>query len=274
MKLGAAAAALAEQFRGALAGMLRPMSRRNRPLFFAVLASLTLAPASCTLSEAARADAGFAAGTTVLFQGDSITDAGRSRQPEHADTPNESRGLGRGYASIAAASILTEAAPADVEVFNRGVSGNKVFQLAERWQRDCLDLRPDVVSILIGVNDIWHTRNGNYDGTPAVYERDYDALLQRTREALPDVQLVVCEPFVLMCGAVDESWFPEFDEYRAASRRVAAKHDAVFVPFHSVFTEALAHHPAKHWARDGVHPTRAGAALMAKAWLESVAHSR
>jgi lysophospholipase L1-like esterase len=126
------------------------------------------------------------------------------------------------------------------------------------------------VSVLIGVNDIWHKRNGRYDGTPAIYERDYDALLKRTKAALPDVRLVVCEPFVLLCGSVDDSWFPEFDEYRAAARRVADKHGAVFVPFHSLFEDASKRKPPEHWAKDGVHPTRAGAALMAKAWLEAV----
>ncbi|MCK5945509.1 MAG: SGNH/GDSL hydrolase family protein, partial [Planctomycetes bacterium] len=198
------------------------------------------------------------------------TDAGRARKAEHADQPNDARGLGRGYASLAAAAMMVHHAPAEVRVFNRGISGHKVFQLAERWQQDCLALEPDVVSILIGVNDIWHTRNGNYQGTVEIYERDYDALLARTRAALPDVTLVVCEPFVLRCGAVDESWFPEFDEYRRASRRVADAHGAIFVPFHSMFEAALQHAPAEHWARDGVHPTRAGAALMAREWLRAV----
>ncbi len=210
------------------------------------------------------------AGSVVLFQGDSITDCGRSREDKHASKPNDAWGLGRGYASLAAAGLMVEAAPEEVSVFNRGNSGNKVFQLAERWQADCIDLQPDVLSILIGVNDIWHARNGRYDGTVEVYERDYDALLARTREALPDVRLVVCEPFVLRCGSVDDTWFPEFDQYRAAARRVADKHGALFVPFHSMFEEAVKLQPPEHWAKDGVHPTRAGAALMARKWLEVV----
>ena len=210
------------------------------------------------------------AGSVVLFQGDSITDCGRSREDKHASKPNDARGLGRGYASLAAAGLMVEAAPEDVSVFNRGISGNKVFQLADRWQKDCLDLAPDLVSILIGVNDIWHKRGGNYDGTVERYEGDYDALLQRTRDALPEVKLVVCEPFVLRCGAVDDSWFPEFDGYRAAARRVAEKHGAVFVPFHSMFEDALAIGPPELWAGDGVHPSSAGAALMAQAWLRAV----
>ncbi|MFN3241249.1 MAG: SGNH/GDSL hydrolase family protein [Planctomycetota bacterium] len=243
-----------------------------------LLPCVLLLLASCSVPDHDRADhepvghdiAIVPTGTTVLFQGDSITDAGRERKPQHADTANGARGLGRGYASLAAGGLMVQMAPHDVRCFNRGVSGNKVFQLAERWQRDCLDLQPDVLSILIGVNDIWHTRDGKYDGTAAVYERDYDALLQRTRDALPDVTLIVCEPFVLPCGAVDASWFPEFDEYRAAARRVADKHGATFVPFHSMFEAAMQHHPAEHWAKDGVHPTRAGAALMAKAWLRTL----
>ena len=206
-------------------------------------------------------------GGTILFQGDSITDSGRDRKRE--GQANDHGALGNGYAMLAGTGMLCRAPEAKLQVHNRGISGHKVFQLAERWEKDCLDLKPDLVSILIGVNDIWHTRNGHYDGTVAIYERDYDALLARTREALPETTLLVCEPFVLRCGAVDESWFPEFDEYRAASRRVAEKHGATFVAFHSMFEEAVKVAPAKHWAGDGVHPTAAGAGLMAAHWLRS-----
>lgn len=205
---------------------------------------------------------------TVLFQGDSITDAGRSR--ERAAEPNVQPALGNGYAWFAAAGLLVREGADGLSVFNRGISGHKVFQLAERWQQDCLDLAPDVVSILIGVNDIWHTKSGGYQGTVAIYERDYLALCERTRAALPRVRLVVCEPFVLRCGAVDASWFPEFDEYRAAARRVAAAHGATFVPFQEMFDAAVAFAPPEHWAKDGVHPSASGAALMAETWLDHV----
>ncbi len=207
-------------------------------------------------------------GNVVLFQGDSITDAGRSRKD--ADTANSRAALGKGYAWLAAAGLLVDERASDLRIYNRGISGHKVFQLAKRWQRDCLDLRPDVVSILIGVNDIWHTKNGKYDGTVAIYERDYNQLLTRTRTDLPDVRLVVCEPFVLRCGAVDESWFPEFDDYRAAALRVAQNHGATFVPFQAVFDRAIEFAEPEHWAKDGVHPSQAGAALMAQAWLDAV----
>jgi lysophospholipase L1-like esterase len=207
-------------------------------------------------------------GDVVLFQGDSITDASRNR--ELMDEANSQPAFGSGYAWLAACGLLVDRPGDQFATYNRGISGNKVFQLADRWEEDCLALKPDVLSILIGVNDIWHARNGSYDGTAEVYERDYDALLRRTRAALPDVAIVVCEPFVLRCGAVDETWIPEFDEYRAAARRVARDHAAAWVGFQSMFDEAIRYAPPEHWAGDGVHPTSAGAALMAQAWLRAV----
>ena len=208
-------------------------------------------------------------GQVILFQGDSITDAGRDKAATSA--ANEQTALGNGYAWLAAAELLVDHARSNYSVYNRGISGNKVFQLAERWQTDCLDLKPDLISILIGVNDIWHKLGGNYAGTVEIYERDYRALLDRTRKALPKVKLVICEPFVLRCGAVDEKWFPEFDHYRAAAKRVADSFHATFVPFQTMFAEAVKYAPPAHWAADGVHPTSAGASLMAHNWLRAVA---
>lgn len=207
-------------------------------------------------------------GDTLLFQGDSITDAGRDRKT--ADQPNHQRAMGGGYAWMAASQLLVDRPADELAIFNRGVSGNKVYQLDERWQEDCLDLKPNVLSILIGVNDIWHMLNGTYDGTVEKYETDYQALVGRTREALPSVRLVICEPFVLRCGAVDERWFPAFDGYRAAARRVANSAGATFVPFQSMFDKAIEFAPPEHWANDGVHPSDFGNALMAHAWLETV----
>lgn len=204
-------------------------------------------------------------GDLVLFQGDSITDAGRERKTE-AEV-NHGGALGRGYAAILAGALLLDHRELGLRILNRGISGNKVPDLDRRWQADALDLKPAVLSILIGVNDIWHKLNGNYEGTPEGYRDGFTALLQRTREALPQVKLVICEPFVLRCGAITDKWFPEFDQRRAFAREVADKAGAIWVPFQEAFDDAVAAGttPA-FWAADGVHPTVAGHALMATTW--------
>ncbi len=122
---------------------------------------------------------------------------------------NDVRALGTGYALFIASQLLAERADPGLKIYNRGISGNKVFQLAERWDADCLALKPNVLSILIGVNDLWHTLDGKYKGTVEIYEKDYRALIARTQQALPEVKLVICEPFVLRCGAVNDKWFPD-----------------------------------------------------------------
>lgn len=245
------------------------MNRRN----FITATAGTLGAVSATCIPAASAAETkpaslIKANATILFQGDSITDAGRGRQ--EAGEPNNQKALGNGYAWLAAAQLLTGHPGAGLKVFNRGISGHKVPQLAARWQADCIDLKPDVLSILIGVNDIWHKLNGKYDGTPASYERDYLALVERTLKALPDVKLVICEPFVLRCGAVKDNWFPEFDLFRASARKVAETFHATFVPFQTMFDEAIKFAPPGHWANDGVHPSASGASLMAHHWLKAV----
>ncbi|MGQ9619893.1 MAG: SGNH/GDSL hydrolase family protein [Bacteroidales bacterium] len=204
----------------------------------------------------------------ILFQGDSITDAGRNRQNEGFNNPPS---LGSGYAFLAAAVLLENYASLNLRIYNRGISGNKVFQLAERWDKDCINLKPDVLSIFIGVNDIWHTLSGNYNGTLEKYRNDYIALLERTKTALPSVKLIICEPFAVPgVKAVDDKWYPEFYEYQKVAREVAEKFGAVFVPFQKVFDEALKLAPGVYWTPDGVHPSVAGAQLMAKAWLRYI----
>ena len=237
----------------------------------ASLASLTPATQAADVLRA-RGRNLIAPADVILFQGDSITDAGRSRDEATTTAPNSPAGLGSGYAELAAAALLVSHPNAALKIYNRGISGNKVFQLAERWSADCLNLKPDVLSLLIGVNDLWHSLEPSlaYKGTVEIYERDYEALLERTRKTLPRVKLVICEPFVLRCGAVNDNWFPEFDRYRAAAKRVAQRHHATFVAFQAMFGEAVKYAPPQHWAGDGVHPTPAGASLMAYFWLRAV----
>lgn len=201
-----------------------------------------------------------------LFQGDSITDARRDRKAEGV---NNFQALGRGYANMIASRLLGDHGQQRPRCLNRGISGNKVPDLHERWQEEAIDLQPQVLSILIGVNDIWHKLDGRYDGTVDDYEVGFRELMEKTQEVLPKTRIVICEPFVLRCGAVSEKWFPEFDERRDAAKRVSDGTGAIWVPFQTMFEEAINEAtPPSHWAGDGVHPTMAGHALMAKTWLE------
>lgn len=206
--------------------------------------------------------------SVILFQGDSITDARRNRKKE--DEANDFDMLGKGYVLYTAADLLTQYADKNIQIYNRGISGNKVFQLQERWEKDCINLQPDILSILIGVNDFWHTLTHNYTGTIDTYTNDLRKLLQETTGKFPHLQLVIQEPFTIKGGkALSEAWYPAIDGYRASARALAKEFKATFVPLQSVFDKALETAPASYWGADGVHPSIAGAALMKNAWLKA-----
>lgn len=207
---------------------------------------------------------------TILFQGDSITDAGRDRM---AAEPNTNKMLGAGYVFLTAAQLLMNNADKHLKIYNRGISGNKVYQLAERWDTDCLALKPTILSIHIGVNNFWHTILNGYKGNIDTYTNDYKALIDRTIKALPGVKIIICEPFALRgTKAVTDAWYPTFDLFRKAAKDIAATYDLPFVPYQSYFDKALqqTNGDAGYWTADGVHPTIAGAELMAQAWLKVV----
>jgi lysophospholipase L1-like esterase len=204
----------------------------------------------------------------ILFQGDSITDWGR----DHANNDPNSHGmLGSGYALLAAAQMLEKYPEKNLKIYNRGVSGNKVFQLIDRWDADTLAIKPNVLSIHIGVNDYWHTITNGYSGTIDTYIADYHKLLDKTKKALPDVKLIICEPFAVKgVKAVDNSWYPTFDLFRKAASNIANEYKAAFIPWQAITDKALESAPASYWSLDGVHPSVAGAALMAHAWTEAI----
>ena len=206
-------------------------------------------------------------GITILFQGDSITDCGRDRK---VTDPNSAAALGNGYPLLIASQLLATRAEAGYRIFNRGVSGNTVPDCDARWQADTLDLAPDVLSILIGVNDYWHTLNGSYKGTADDYRQQFTALLARTRTALPKVRFVVLEPFTLRTGVITDSWFPAFDERRKIARQVADNAGATFLSTQDLFDRLSREAPPAYWAADGVHPTAAGHGAIADMWLEAV----
>lgn len=206
---------------------------------------------------------GAPSGSVVVFQGDSITDGGRDRTILEA---NNDAAFGSSYAALLMRDIRASHPEVPWRFYNRGISGNKLPDLQARWVTDTIALRPDILSILAGVNDYWHSRSFGYAGTTADYERQYTTLLTDTRAALPGITLVVLEPFVLRTGAVDASWFPAFDERRAAATRVATAVGARFVPLQAAFDARAAETGSEAWAKDGVHPTPAGHALIAQQW--------
>jgi len=204
----------------------------------------------------------------VLFQGDSITDANRDRKQLLANT---TYGMGSGYAFIAGSATLMNNPKKSLQVYNRGISGDKVFQLADRWDTDCLQLKPNVLSILIGVNDHWAVKKHGYTGTIDTYRDDYRKLLERTKKALPEIKIVIGEPFAVKgVKEVDETWFPKFDEFRAAAKQLSDEFNTAFIPYQTIFNKAIEAAPGSFWTVDGVHPNLAGANLMAHAVLSVV----
>ncbi len=202
----------------------------------------------------------FGQSARILVQGDSITDGnrGRSTDPNHI--------LGHGYQFIIAARYGAELAERDLTFMNRGISGNTVLDLEKRWQKDTLDLKPDLLSILIGVND--DGRNVSFEQ----YEQVYDKLLTDSQAANPKMKLVLCEPFCLPKGKVPEHWeVPAgIKKRQEIVAKLAAQHGAALVHFQAIFTEACKRAPADHWIWDGVHPTYSGHQLMAEEWVRVV----
>jgi lysophospholipase L1-like esterase len=243
---------------------------KNAGLGTVALAGLPLLANGCSTEKEEKSSFSdfFSRDDVVLFQGDSITDASRDKKNEWA---NQGRSFGTGYALFAAAKLLGTLPDKNLTIYNRGISGNKVYQLDERWEKDCIDLKPNVLSILIGVNDYWHFRNGKYDGTPEIYEEDFRKLLNRTTTKFPDIKLVICEPFILPdTRAVDESWLEPFRPYQEMATKITKEFNATWVPFQTAFINAVDLAPATYWTGDGVHPTMAGAQLMADTWLKAL----
>ncbi|GIP38352.1 lipase [Paenibacillus sp. J31TS4] len=197
----------------------------------------------------------------VLFQGDSITDAGRNREA--------AGDLGKGYALMAAGLFASLYPEMGVTFYNRGISGNRVKDLQARWQQDCLDLKPTLVSIYIGVNDCWRRYDRNDPTSVEQFEAGYRDLLETTKREL-DPKLVLIEPFVLPVPEDRKEWRVDLDPKIHVVRELAREYGAKLVPLDGLFAQASARMEPARWAHDGVHPSPAGHALIARAWLEAV----
>ncbi|MBR7118991.1 MAG: SGNH/GDSL hydrolase family protein [Lentisphaeria bacterium] len=198
---------------------------------------------------------------TILFQGDSITDCGRDRANPGA--------LGPGYPSMVATRIVNNNWSCRRNFINRGISGDRVVDLYARWKRDAINLKPDVISILIGVNDTWHEMNYGNGVEPERYDRFYRMLLDWSRKSNPDVKFILLEPFVLNFGFITSEWLDEIKERQEIVRKIAADYNAIFVPLQEKISAAadMARDP-KMVLGDGVHPTIYGHQLIADEYLK------
>lgn len=204
----------------------------------------------------------------VLFQGDSITDAGRNFQKNE---PNRANGLGGGYAHLAAATLHHEYIAMNLRFSNRGVAGNNVQQMLDRWEPDCLDVKPDVLSVLLGINDTIRAYKRKPDAdTVENFDLKYRRCLDAARQANPELRLVLCEPFALIAGELTEPYLPGLEQRQRIVRKLAEDYGAVFVPFQALFDAMLDDAPAEYWVPDGVHPSPGAHLRMARLWVECV----
>ncbi len=200
-------------------------------------------------------------GMRILFQGDSVTDAGRDRaRSDH---------LGCGYPQFIAGWFTIVHPTAKVTFVNRGVSGDRLSDLLARWTADAVELRPDIVSILIGINDVWNRYRGRAATPHDGFERDLHTLLKRTRDET-GAQIVLLDPFVLPVPDDRKVWREDLEPKLEILRALSDRFGAVRIPLDQVFARAAASGDPAVWAADGVHPTPAGHAQIARAWLDRV----
>ncbi len=195
----------------------------------------------------------------ILFQGDSITDGGRDK--------SDLSDLGRGYAALAAKRLLSEFPDRQLEFINRGVGGDRAYNLKRRWQEDCIDLKPDLVSILIGINDIWKPADlpwVDYD-----YEEDYRFILEKVKRETK-AKIIILEPFLLHVLPDRDQWRKNFNLKIDAARKLAREYADAFIPLDGYFARASVQEDPAYWAEDGVHPTGAGVELIADHYVETL----
>ena len=202
----------------------------------------------------------------ILFQGDSITDGNRGRNSDLNHVH------GHGYQYIIAAELSADNLDKNVEFINRGISGNRIADLYGRWAEDCLNLKPTILSILVGVNDIifnWEHKSGS---DPERYEKIYRYLLDEVKKQNPDTLIVIMEPFF---GEKNEEELNTFFKeniggYAAAAKKIAEEYGAVFVPLQDMIDSYKEKTDIYNILWDGIHPTTCGHELIARRWKECV----
>lgn len=200
----------------------------------------------------------------VLFFGDSITDCGRNRDA----APDNASGWGNGYVHQLAARLSADLAHYDLTFSNKGISGNRVTDLENRLESDVLALQPNLVSILIGINDTWRRYDRDIVSPTAEFAASYRRILERLTSQ--DREIVILEPFLLPVPDDRRAWREDLNPKIDAIRDLAREFETTFVPLDGIFAAASTRRESGFWLPDGVHPSPAGHALIAEAWLQSV----
>lgn len=200
----------------------------------------------------------------ILFQGDSITDAGRARDNDE--------NVGIGYPLLVKAALGFEE-PQKYEFLNRGISGNRVVDVYARIKSDIINLKPDVMSILIGVNDVWHEFGENRNGVDAdKYYKIYDMLIEEVKAELPDIKIMIMEPFTLKGIGNEEYWevFNKEVKKRAEmAKKISEKYNLPFISLQEGFDELSKKAQNSYWLADGVHPTATGHEYIKNEWIKA-----
>lgn len=197
----------------------------------------------------------------IVFIGDSITDAGRLLR--------QYKPFGYGYVHFAANQLLAKYPDFDIDIINTGISGNTIRDLKSRWERDCINHNPDIISILIGINDIWRFHATRLDEAVFIdeYELTYKQLLIRAREK-SNCQLVLMEPF-MFCDDTDNPIFRDLQNFIASVHKLVEQFDAVLVPLQKFINETIEHVPPGKWSDDMVHPFIWAHCWITQRWLDA-----
>lgn len=198
--------------------------------------------------------------------GDSITDSGRNYAPGF----EERERLGDGYVNLVNACFTSLAPEAKITVINQGINGNTMQNLKERWQEDVLDMRPDYVSVMIGINDAWHQYEEGADDVKHTYEKDYEELIVRTK---PKVKAIyILGSFILEKKRSDPMRMLA-EKYAAMAKRMAIRQGLVYVDIQSAMDRFMDILPAEVLSKDRIHPNTSGHMIIAMAFLKAIGFS-
>ncbi|MCR5208427.1 MAG: SGNH/GDSL hydrolase family protein [Eubacterium sp.] len=197
---------------------------------------------------------------TVLFEGDSITDCGRNY--------GELYDLGDGYPRYAAEFIKKKYPDCSFTFINKGVSGFRSADLVRRWSKDCISLKPDFVSILIGINDTWRRYDSGDPTSAEEFKRNLRYILNETKEKL-GVPVMLLSPFLIEMTPAQKEWREDLDPKKELTKKLAKEFGCIYVPLDEIMSEAALTTEKRLLSEDGVHPAEEGKKVIARAYADA-----